>query len=174
MYLGSHSGTHIDAPRHLIDDGRTIDQIPINQLAGVCRVLDCTDVTGAITRKHLAGRLQGEERVLLKTNSSGRTTYQPDYTHLGRSGADLLVHHHIACVGIDSPSIEAPEGTGEIHRRLLQAGTVIIELLDLSGVAPGQYWMAALPLRLEGLDGSPARVILSDSIPDGEPDDSSG
>ncbi len=69
-------------------------------------------------------------------------------------GAGTLV------VGIDSPSIEAPDGDGSVHRELLGRGIAILELLDLSGVPEGDYFMVALPLRLEGLDGSPARVIL--------------
>jgi arylformamidase len=66
-------------------------------------------------------------------------------------------------VGIDSPSIEAFGGDGTVHREFLERGIPVLELLDLSGVAGGDYLMVALPLRLEGLDGSPARVILMDA-----------
>jgi len=66
----------------------------------------------------------------------------------------------IKCVGIDSPSIESYECDGTVHRELLSHGCIIIELLDLSTVEEGDYTMVALPLRLTGLDGSPARVVL--------------
>jgi arylformamidase len=66
------------------------------------------------------------------------------------------------CVGIDSPSIESYECDGTVHRELLRRGCIIIELLDLSNVEEGDYTLIALPLRLTGLDGSPARVVLLD------------
>jgi arylformamidase len=78
------------------------------------------------------------------------------------TAATALLHAGIICVGIDSPSIEAYQSDGSIHRLLLSHGITIIEFLDLSKVLEGTYWMVALPLRLQGLDGSPARVILMD------------
>jgi arylformamidase len=68
------------------------------------------------------------------------------------------------CVGIDSPSIESYRCDGTVHRELLSHGCIIIELLDLSKVKDGDYTLVALPLRLTGLDGSPARVVLIDDI----------
>ncbi|MDD1676215.1 MAG: cyclase family protein [Methanomicrobiales archaeon] len=165
VLFGTHSGTHIDAPRHVLKKGQSIDAVPLENLIGECRVLDCAGHTGPIESESLAQGFPGPSRVLLKTRcESGLQS--PEAAYLGQSSAYFLADHRVRCVGIDVPSIEDPTGTGEIHRILLQAGIPIIELLDLSGVAPGDYWMAALPLRLEGLDGSPARVVLSDTFPE--------
>jgi arylformamidase len=158
--MSTHSGTHIDAPAHYLTGEMTIDQIPLKRLVGPCRVLDLHDVSGHIESRNLEGKIGGAHRVLLKTWSSGSTTFDPGYPGLDMTAAELIAGHGILCIGIDSPSIEPFEGDGTVHRRLLGAGTVIIEFLDLSGVSEGDYFMVALPLRLTGLDGSPARVVL--------------
>ena len=84
------------------------------------------------------------------------------FPHLAPDAARFLVGAGVTAVGIDSPSIEAFGSDGSVHRELLGKGIAILEFLDLSGVAGGDYLLIALPLRLEGLDGSPARAILID------------
>lgn len=162
LSLCTHTGTHIDAPSHYLKEGGTVDAIPPEKLVGRCRVIDLGTRT-AVTRADLEGWTGGGERVLLKTWFSERTAFDPAYPHLTADAAAFLTEAGVACVGIDSPSIEAFDGDGTVHRTLLGEGVAIIELLDLSGVAGGDYYMLALPLRLKGLDGAPARVILSDT-----------
>lgn len=158
----THTGTHIDAPSHYLKDGGTVDAIPFARLLGKCRVLDLGERT-AIRREDLEGHIDGAGRVLLKTWFSGRTAFDPGFPYLTQAAAAFLVDAGILCVGIDSPSIEGFDGDGTVHRTLLGNRIAIVELLDLSGVSEGDYYMIALPLRLKGLDGSPARVILSDT-----------
>ncbi len=160
MTLGSHTGTHIDAPSHYIEGGQTVDRIPLDRLTGPARVLDCSDVEEFITPDRIFGRLKGARALLLKTWFSEMQEFDPGYPALSIEAADLVAGAGITCIGTDAPSIESYRGDGSVHRRLLGCGTVILELLDLSGVPEGEYFMAALPLRLRGLDGSPARVIL--------------
>jgi arylformamidase len=162
LSLGTHAGTHIDAPSHYLKDGVTIDAIPPEQLVGKCRVVDLRERT-AITRGDLEGQIGGVERVLLKTGFSEKTAFDPAYPHMAPDAAAFLADAGVVCIGIDSPSIEAFDGDGTVHRTLLGEGIAVVELLDLSGVPGGDYYMIALPLRLEGLDGAPARVILSDT-----------
>ena len=162
MVLGSHTGTHIDAPSHYIEGGLTVDEIPIPVLVGPARVLDCSDAGEVIEPGHLAGRLDGAKAILVKTRFSGRREFDPGYPSLSLEAAGMIVDTGIACLGIDTPSVESFHGDGSVHRRLLGSGTVILELLDLSAVPEGDYSMTALPLRLKGADGSPVRVILSD------------
>ncbi|WP_298670399.1 cyclase family protein [uncultured Methanofollis sp.] len=162
LALGTHSGTHIDAPSHYLKDGATVDAIPPERLIGRCRVVDLGERT-VITRGDLEGRTGCADKVLLKTGFSGRTAFDPAYPHLTADAAAFLAEAGVVCIGIDSPSIEAFDGDGTVHRTLLQEGIAIIELLDLSGVPGGDYYMIALPLRLKGLDGAPARVVLSDT-----------
>ena len=160
LHMNSHAGTHIDAPVHYLKRGNTIDTVPLDHLIGPCRVLDVSRAGSAIRAADLNGRLGAAKRVLLKTAFSRETQFREDYPHLTSDAADLLNKKGVLCVGIDSFSIEAFVCDGSVHRTLLGAGCIIIELLDLSGVNEGEYEMAGLPLRLAGLDGAPARVVL--------------
>ncbi|WP_214020066.1 cyclase family protein [Methanoculleus sp.] len=162
MTLGSHTGTHIDAPSHYIEGGRTVDEIPPGVLAGPARVLDCSDAGAIIGPGSLAGRLDGTRTILLKTWFSERREFDSGYPALSLEAADLIVDAGITCLGTDAPSIEEYNCDGSVHRRLLGGGTVILELLDLSAVPEGDYVMVALPMRLRGADGSPVRAILRD------------
>jgi arylformamidase len=162
LQLTTHTGTHLDAPSHTLDGGTTVDRIPFERLIGRVTVLDLQDTGDAITVEDLAGRLPGEGGVLLRTRASGASFFGTEFPHLTPEAARLLTGASPTIVGIDSPGIEAFEGDGSIHSEFLKRGIPILELLDLSGVAEGEYHMIALPLRLEGLDGSPARVILLD------------
>ncbi|MGB7788928.1 cyclase family protein [Methanoregula sp.] len=158
--INSHSGTHIDAPVHYLKTGDTIDTIPLSHLVGPCRVLDVSQSGVEISEPVIRGRVDGKSRILLKTAFSTCTTFREDYPSLTHDAACYLIKKGVHCVGIDSFSIEAFICDGAVHRELLGHDCVIIELLDLSAVGEGDYIMAALPLRLSGLDGSPARVIL--------------
>ncbi|MDD1711715.1 MAG: cyclase family protein [Methanoregulaceae archaeon] len=162
LHLSSHSGTHIDAPAHYLRNGQTVDRIPLEHLIGPCRVLDLSEGTREIGPDDLAGRIHGVHKILLKTSFSGETHFYPEYPALSAEAVPLITDAGIHCIGIDSPSIESCDGEGMVHTGLLSKGVTIIELLDLSAVPGGDYLMMALPLRLQGIDGSPARVILCD------------
>lgn len=158
MALSSHSGTHIDAPDHYLFDGRTVDRLPLDLLIGPCRVID-TQAT-EIGPAELDGRLGGASRVLLRTWFSRRTRFVAPFPALTPAGAAYLVGQGVRLIGTDAPSIEAHGSDGSVHRALLGPGGAVIELLDLSGVPEGEYDLIALPLRLQGGDGAPARVVL--------------
>lgn len=160
LHMNSHSGTHIDAPVHYLKSGDTIDTIPLSHLIGSCRVLDLSRTGREIGASAIKGRTAGASRILLRTSSSESAGFREDYPSLTLEAAKYITSQGIQCVGIDSFSIEAFVCDGAVHRELLSHGCIIIELLDLSGVPEGDYEMVALPLRLSGLDGSPARVIL--------------
>ena len=162
LHLSSHAGTHLDAPSHYLPGGITVDRIPLGCLVGRALVLDLRDAPDAIPASALSGRIRGHTRLLLRTRFSSSSSFSPGYPHLTPGAAALVAEAGISTLGIDSPSIEAFEGDGSVHRVLLGKGMAILELLDLDGVPEGLYWMVALPLRLQGLDGSPARVILID------------
>ena len=162
LHMSSHSGTHIDAPSHYLKNSQTVDCIPLEYLIGPCRVLDLSGGSHEIGADDLAGRIHGVHKILLKTSFSGETQFYPEYPALSPGAVPLITGGGIHCIGIDSPSIESFEGDGRVHSGLLTKGVAIIELLDLSMVPGGDYLMVALPLRLQGIDGSPARVILCD------------
>ncbi len=160
LHFSSHAGTHIDAPVHYLKKGMTVDEIPLSTLIGTCRVVDVREAGSTITAPYLADKVTGVERLLLKTEFAGKTRFYPDYPHLTQDAAKFLTGHGMKCIGIDSPSIESYQCDGSVHRELLRCGCIIIELLDLADIHEGDYRMAALPLRLAGVDGAPARVVL--------------
>ena len=160
IQISSHSGTHIDAPSHYLDEGASIDEIPLSHLMGWCRVADLTRVKGEISPRDLEGKTGGAKKILLKTSFSGQDDFVEDYPSIGEEAAAFLAAQRMHCIGTDAPSIEEFNSRGAVHTRLLSAGIVIIEMLDLRGVPEGEYWMIALPLRLTGLDGSPCRALL--------------
>lgn len=161
MSLSTHSGTHIDAPSHYLKDRRSIETIPFELLMGRCTVFDLGGIDGQIESFHLEKRRGDLKKILIKTNFSEKSDFDPGYVALSLSAAAAVVESGVHCVGIDSPSIEPFSGDGSVHRMLLGRGVAVIELLDLSAVQEGEYWMIALPLRLDGLDGSPCRVLLA-------------
>jgi arylformamidase len=160
LHMSTHSGTHIDAPVHYLKTGETIDTISLNNLIGRCRVVDVSDADSTITADYLRGRINGAKRMLLKTSFSKKDQFEVDYPSISLDAARLITRNMIKCIGIDSPSIESFRCDGAVHQELLGHGCIIIELLDLSKIYEGEYDMVALPLRLAGLDGSPARVVL--------------
>jgi arylformamidase len=164
--FGSHTGTHVDAARHLFDAGAPVDAIPLDLLMGPATVLAFGDDVRSVGRAELATHaLTGVTRVLLKTRNSGYLTqdptFHPDYTYLAPDGAEYLVSLGVQLVGIDYLSIEQfHSGHHRTHRTLLEREVVIVEGLDLSAVSAGQYEFRCLPLRIEGCDGAPARAVL--------------
>jgi len=160
LRMSSHTGTHIDAPVHYLKTGLTVGEIPLTRLVGTCRVLDVSRAGSEITAPFLEEKATGVQRLLLKTAFSGCGNFREDYPHLTFEAATFVARNGLACIGIDSPSIESFRCDGSVHREILAAGCIIIELLDLSSVEEGDYLLVALPLRLQGVDGSPARVIL--------------
>jgi arylformamidase len=163
--FGSHTGTHVDAAKHFFDDGQPVDALPLERLIGPAIVLAFGDDVMSITRTDLERHdLAGNTRVLLKTRNSAllsKSTFQPDYTYLAPDGAEYLVSQGIELVGVDYFSIEQfHSGHHRTHRALLEKQVVIIEALDLSSVDAGEYQLVCLPLRIEGIDGAPARVVL--------------
>ena len=160
LHMSTHTGTHIDAPVHYLKTGDTIDTIPLINLIGRCRVVDVSSAGSTITAEHLVGKTANISRLLLKTSFSGHDQFIEDYPSLTFDAAHLITGKGICCIGIDSPSIESYHCDGTVHQELLAKSCIIIELLDLSAVPEGDYDMIALPLRLKGLDGSPARVVL--------------
>jgi len=164
--FGSHTGTHVDAAKHFFDEGRPVDQIPLERLIGPARLIEVGNDVQAVGRAELESKnLDGVTRVLLKTRNSTYLTqdptFHPDYTYLAPDGAEYLVSLGVQVVGIDYLSIEQfHSGHHMTHRTLLEHDVVIIEGLQLDTVPAGTYDLICLPLRLEGCDGAPARAVL--------------
>jgi arylformamidase len=163
--FGSHTGTHVDAAKHFFDDGRTVDQIPLDRLIGPAIVLVFADDLMSIGAADLERQdIGAHTRVLLRTRNSAlldRADFVKDYTYLAPDGAEYLAQRGIELVGIDYYSIEQfHSGHHRTHLTLLARDIVIVEGLDLSEPPAGEYQLICLPLRLAGLDGAPARAVL--------------
>ncbi|MDE4908650.1 cyclase family protein [Methanogenium marinum] len=159
LVASSHSGTHIDSPAHYIEDGRTIDLIPPETFIGPVTIVDLGSRHSAILPEDIRPWMN-VERLILKTGYSEKTSFDREYAYLDEDAARLVATSGIRVIGIDTPSIESYRGTGDVHRLILGAGIPVIEYLDLSGVSEGDYYMIALPLKITGGDGAPARVIV--------------
>ncbi len=164
LVMGTHTGTHVDAPRHFFDGAPGVDELPLNLLLGRVRVVEIQRRGGISAADLEAAALREDLRVLLKTSNSAlwnAGTFHEDYTHVTESGARYLVEQGVKVVGVDYLSVEQFKKPGApAHRTLLAAGVVIIEGLNLSDAEPGMYEMYCLPLRIPGADGAPARVVL--------------
>jgi arylformamidase len=164
IQMGSHTGTHIDAPWHFVENGRQLNQIRIETLVGKATVFELPNVR-SIGRENVE-RLpfSGVERVLFKTENSkhwndGR--FFEEFVSLEPEAAQVLVDRGVKLVGIDYLSIDKYKSEKHpTHFVLLERNVVILEGLNLSAVAPGEYDMVALPLNLQEADGAPTRVIL--------------
>jgi len=167
--FGSHTGTHVDAPKHFFDEGAGVDTLALDVLMGTARLLVLSDAVTSIGMAELEPHeLDGVTRLLIRTRNSawlagGGSQFHSDYTYLAPDGAEYLVALGVKLVGVDYLSIEQfHSGHHRTHRTLLERGVVIVEGLVLSDVPAGEYELRCLPLRLEGLDGAPARAVLID------------
>ncbi len=164
VHLGTHSGTHVDAPRHFFDSAPGVDALPLDVLIGPALVVEIPGARRGIQASDLENVAEGDVRVLLKTGNSAlwqSNEFHSDFAFLDVSGARLLLDRGVRLVGIDYLSIEQFKRPGApVHRMLLEQRVVIVEGLNLSAAQPGRYEMYCLPLDIDGADGAPARVVL--------------
>jgi arylformamidase len=167
LACGVHTGTHVDAPHHFLNDHRTVESLSLDILVGPACVIEIppdVQVVGTAVLEKAAIPL-GTVRLLLKTRNSqlwerNERKFFPDFVGISADGADWLVQHSIRLIGIDYLSVAPYHQSAPTHRTLLGAGVIIIEGLDLNAILPGSYTLFCLPLNLVGSDGAPARVIL--------------
>jgi arylformamidase len=135
--IGSHAGTHLDAPSHFLAGGADLEAVGLSPLIGTCLVSDA---------------VVPHERLLLRGT-------------LSVASAQLLIDRGVRLVGTDALSIEPPESVAAgapVHRLLLSAGVPILEGLVLDQVPASEYFLVALPLRLQHSEASPVRAVLLD------------
>jgi len=157
--LGSHTGTHLDAPSHIDPNGKGTGMYSLEQLCGPCEVIDVRTATRVILAADLPATTA--PRVLIKTaNSDGNINeFIPDFVALADTAAQELLKRGVKVVGIDAWSIKKKGVRDNVHKLLLDAGVAVIEGLWLNGVQPGAYQLYCLPLRVD-LDGTPVRAVL--------------
>lgn len=169
LLLYTHLGTHLDAPSHFIPSGRGVDEISLDSLLGEALLIDSdgTDTHGEIRKSHLkmSDPITPGARIVLRTGWHlhwGQTDYYKGFPNLSLEVAEYLVKQKISLLAIDMPTPHAVLAK-EVHELLLGNNVVIVEgLINLDQITNPNGWLMCLPLRLKGMDGSPARVIWRD------------
>lgn len=167
MEMGTHTGTHVDAPWHFVSSGITIEEIPLETMVGACQVVQVGDDVDMIGENEIQSAELDPSipRVLFKSRNSRewlnpKPVFNRDFVGFSVEGAKALVEMGMKFVGLDYLSV-APYDLGKpVHDIFLEAGLVLLEGADLSKVQPGRYQIFCLPLKLGSTEGSPARVIL--------------
>lgn len=147
--MTTHSGTHIDAPLHFSDDGKSIDQLRLSTFYGKCTVIS---VEGILTGSDMERLLPYCKRRVI-FHGGGKT-------FLSYSAAIVLAESKVMMVGTDADSIAPPFDEAKTHRTLARAGIAILENLNLEGIRDGEYDICAFPIKLSGLEAAPCRAIL--------------
>lgn len=162
--MGTHTGTHVDAPMHAVLEAASLDQIPLENFIGICRVVDATHrMAGESVKKEDLGDVVAGERLLIKTSNSvrGFDHFYDDYVYLDGDAADWLAYIGVQLVGIDYLSIKQRGSKDQRpHTCLLEKNIPIIEGINLNHISAGRYEIICLPLKFIGVEGGPARVIL--------------
>ncbi len=164
--MSCHTGTHVDAPDHFLNNGIKVEDLSLDLLVGRAYVLDLPDVSMITASVLMHAEIPPRtRRLLFKTRNSllwanGNMEFQTDFVGLSVDAAELLVDRNVKVVGIDYLSIAPYKMSSPVHSILLSAGVVVIEGLDLSKVSQGRYTLHCLPLKLGGVEGAPTRAIL--------------
>lgn len=166
IHMSAHTGTHIDAPSHYIRDGKHLSEFPMDKMIGPALVVEILDVD-VITESDLANlNIPADtNRLLIKTRNSSlwanpNHEFTSEFVALDKSAAQWLVDFGLDVIGVDYLSIQPFEHGPETHQIILGAEIIAIEGLNLSAVAPGNYELLCLPLRLVDTEAAPARVLL--------------
>lgn len=163
--MSVHSGTHVDAPFHFIEDGAGIDALPLEVFMGPALVYP-VDARRHITAEHVnAIDLGGVTRVLFKTRNSEllkKGEYDPAFVAFSMEAARALVARGVKLVGLDYLSVAHADEQVPVHRAFLDHDVVLLEGVDLSEIVPGRYELICFPVKLHGLDGAPCRAVLRD------------
>jgi arylformamidase len=168
LQLSAHTGTHMDAPRHFVKDGKTMEAMPLDAVMGPCRVIELKHKTQITVDELKPHKLKRGERVLFKTRNSIKSwrmaktsTFDVNFIYIPAATATYLVERGVRTVGVDYLSVGGYQKDGvECHQIMLGAEIWIIEGLNLAKIKPGNYELACLPLKIVGADGAPARAAL--------------
>lgn len=169
IFMGAHCGTHIDAPKHFIKNGKSLSDIPLENFIGNAFLIDLSNATrdaGAVTREMLENTDYARYDIaLIKTRNSSdfmhKDHFENNFVAISQEAAEFLAQTGVKTVGFDCLTIDPLESeTKPAHNILLSHGICVVEGLDFSEVPEGAYFAVCLPLKLHEADGAPARVVL--------------
>ncbi|MBA2870033.1 arylformamidase [Anoxybacillus calidus] len=160
-----HTGTHIDAPLHMVKNGETFETISLEKLVGTCKVFDVTNVEDKILKADITHLdIQENDFVLFKTKNSFDEAFNFEFIYIAEDAAQYLAEKKVRGVGIDALGVERSQPGHPTHKTLFGNNIIIIEGLRLKDVPEGQYFMVAAPLKLVGTDAAPTRVLLFENL----------
>ena len=156
LHMCAHNGTHVDAPYHFINDGKTIDRVPMEKFVGNCYVAEHDGEVTAEDAKEIMRKAAGagedaDKRILIKGKAE-----------VSAGGARAFAEAGVLLVGNESQTVGPENAPMEVHLILLGAEVVLLEGVRLAEVPEGAYLLNAAPLNLAGTDGAPCRAILMD------------
>lgn len=155
-----HTGTHIDAPFHFDSLGETIEQLDVNEFIGIAQVVHVIDVP-VIEPEHLALDERAQFLLLRTTQTASTTAFPKQYATLSPRLGPFLKDANISLIGVDTPTIDPVDSkTLDAHHALYASRVHILENIVLDEVMEGLYDCIALPLRIDGADGSPVRAVI--------------
>ncbi len=173
LTMNLHTGTHLDAPLHMLAGGPDISYLESKHLIARCQVFDLSGVEDKITAADLAYLDFKEDHYYLLKTKNSQPDYLSDYPekfiYLAESGAERLVAANPIGIGIDGLGIERAQPEHPTHKLLLGRGIIIIEGLRLQEIEPGDYTLILAPLKLAGVEGAPARAFLLSTTPSTTP-----
>ena len=147
----AHNGTHIDAPFHFLNGGKTVDQLPLDVFVGDCYVArDTGDITEEKATQILK-KATGAERILIAGNIT-----------VTAGAAEVFAAAGIKLLGNESQTVGPENAPMQVHLILLRRGIALLEGIALTDVPEGHYFLSAAPLNLGGADGAPCRAVLID------------
>lgn len=150
----AHNGTHIDAPYHFYNDGKTIDKVALDKFIGKCYVSFVNgDVTEAIAEQIIQKARAVDEEAAKRLLIGGDACVTIE-------AAKVFSEKNIYLIGNESQTVGPLDGPAQVHYELLKAEVVLLEGIRLDGIMEGVYWLNAAPINLGGADGAPCRAIL--------------
>ncbi len=159
--MSLHTGTHIDAPFHMLEKGWKTEKLPLERFITPCRLIDLTEVEDGITRADLEPHhIRAGEFLLLKTRNSFGMASRTDFIYIKAGAAEYLRECGVSGVGTDALGVERDQPGHETHLALLGHDIMVLEGLVLKDAAEGRYLLIALPLLIDQADGAPARAVL--------------
>lgn len=167
VFLDVHTGTHVDAPAHVLQGAEFTDQIDLNNCIGRASLIDLSHIEEQIKPHHLesSNLKPSSGRLLIKTKNShlwaqDNQEFNKNYIALSPEAAKWIIENNFSLVGIDYLSIQSFDDSSATHLTLLGANVIILEGLNLIDVPEGEYELICLPIKLIGTEGAPARAIL--------------
>jgi arylformamidase len=150
----AHNGTHIDAPAHFIENGATVDMIPLTNLVGYAFVVEYDTSIDANAAEDII------RRAAKINNSSAMRILIKGQATVTAEAADVFVKRGVVLVGTESQSVGPEDAPAEVHRILLSASVTLLEGIRLGECSEGIYFLCCAPILLSGSDGAPCRAIL--------------